>query len=113
MLPIKIIEEIAKPVTLALRLFGNVSAGTVMVLLILELIPPAIAPLPLIVWKLFSMVVAVLQGFLFSLLTILYFQSALADDEPLAAPPDATSHSTASAETGPAAPKGELDHVRR
>lgn len=80
-LPINLIEELAKPFTLALRLFGNVFAGTVMVLIILELIPPAIAPLPLAAWVLFSMAVAVLQGFLFSLLTVLYFQAALVPDD--------------------------------
>ncbi|MGH9079668.1 MAG: FoF1 ATP synthase subunit A, partial [Acidimicrobiales bacterium] len=80
-LPINIIEELAKPFTLALRLFGNVFAGSVMVLIILELIPTFIAPVPLAAWVLFSMAVAVLQGFLFSLLTIVYFQAALDPSE--------------------------------
>ncbi len=80
LLPLRILEEAAKPVTLALRLFGNVFAGTVMVILIFELIPPVLAPVPLIAWKLFSVFVAVMQAFLFSLLTILYFETAVGSD---------------------------------
>lgn len=81
MLPLRILEELAKPVTLALRLFGNVFAGTVMVVLIFELIPPTLTPLPLLAWKLFSVLVAVMQAFLFSLLTVLYFDAALAPED--------------------------------
>ncbi|MGH9103529.1 MAG: F0F1 ATP synthase subunit A [Acidimicrobiales bacterium] len=81
LLPINIVEELAKPVTLALRLFGNVFAGAVMAVLILELLPAVVAPLPLLLWKLFSMLVAVVQAFIFALLTILYFEQALRPDE--------------------------------
>lgn len=80
LLPINLIEEIAKPITLALRLFGNVFAGTVMATLILELFPPHLAPLPLLAWKLFAMFVAVVQAFLFALLSVLYFETALKPD---------------------------------
>jgi F-type H+-transporting ATPase subunit a len=80
LLPLKVLEELAKPITLALRLFGNVFAGTVMVILIFELIPPLVAPVPLLAWKLFSVFVAVMQAFLFALLTVLYFQTAMAAD---------------------------------
>ncbi len=89
MLPFRILEELAKPVTLALRLFGNVFAGTVMVVLIFELIPAGLAPLPLLAWKLFSVVVAAMQAFIFSLLTVLYFDTALAPDEEPGPVPDA------------------------
>jgi F-type H+-transporting ATPase subunit a len=80
LLPLRILEEATKPVTLALRLFGNVFAGSVMVILIFELIPPVFAPVPLVAWKLFSVFVAVMQAFLFSLLTILYFETAIGSD---------------------------------
>ncbi len=81
LLPINFIEEMAKPVTLALRLFGNVFAGAVVAALILDLLPPHLASIPLLFWKLFAMCVAVVQAFLFALLTILYFQTALKPDE--------------------------------
>jgi F-type H+-transporting ATPase subunit a len=77
LLPLRLLEEFAKPITLALRLFGNVFAGTVMVLLIFELIPSALAPLPLLAWKLFAVFVAGMQAFIFALLTVLYFETAL------------------------------------
>lgn len=80
LLPLKILEELAKPITLALRLFGNVFAGTVMVILIFELIPPTLAPVPLLAWKLFTVFVAGIQAFLFALLTVLYFQAAVGPD---------------------------------
>ena len=52
--PLKLIEEIVKPFTLALRLFGNIFAGGLM-LAIIGLIPvPVNWPLQ-IVWKLFDM----------------------------------------------------------
>ena len=81
LVPLRLLEELVKPLTLALRLFGNVFAGTVMVVLIFELIPPTIAPLPLLAWKLFSVFVAGMQAFIFSLLTVLYFDAALAPDD--------------------------------
>ena len=81
LVPLRLLEELVKPATLALRLFGNIFAGTVMVVLIFELIPPTIAPLPLLAWKLFSLFVAGMQAFIFALLTVLYFDSALASDD--------------------------------
>lgn len=82
LLPLRLLEELVKPLTLALRLFGNIFAGTIMVILIFELIPSSVAPLPLLAWKLFSVFVAGMQAFIFALLTVLYFDAALATDEP-------------------------------
>ena len=42
--PINVIEEVTKPITLALRLFGNLFAGTLMLLLIAALLPVYIVP---------------------------------------------------------------------
>lgn len=78
--PINIIEEIAKPVSLALRLFGNLFAGTVMVALI-ALFPAYIMWLPNAIWKSFDLFVGLIQAFIFSLLTILYFSQAMETDE--------------------------------
>ncbi|MGH3837207.1 MAG: F0F1 ATP synthase subunit A, partial [Pseudonocardiaceae bacterium] len=54
LLPLNIIEELVKPVTLALRLFGNILAGTVMVSVI-ALLPAAILWAPTTAWKLFDL----------------------------------------------------------
>jgi F-type H+-transporting ATPase subunit a len=75
--PINAIEEIAKPFTLALRLFGNIFAGGLMLILIASLFPLAILWFPNILWKLFDAFIGLIQAFIFSLLTILYFEEAL------------------------------------
>lgn len=78
LLPINVIEAIAQPITLALRLFGNIFSGSIMLLLIWALFPAFIIPIPSAIWKLFDgLFVAPVQAFIFSLLTILYFESAM------------------------------------
>ena len=80
--PINVIEEMVKPITLALRLFGNIFSGGLLLVLIATLIPTSlIVPIPILdtIWKLFDGVfVGPVQAFIFSLLTILYFESAIA-----------------------------------
>ncbi|CAM3972205.1 F0F1 ATP synthase subunit A [Smaragdicoccus niigatensis] len=79
--PINIIEEIAKPVSLSLRLFGNMFAGGIMITLI-GLFPAYIMWGPNAIWKLFDLFVGLIQAFIFALLTILYFgQSMTLEDE--------------------------------
>lgn len=72
LLPLLVIEELVKPVTLALRLFGNILAGTVMVG-VLSLMPAVVSWLPISAWKLFDLFIGLLQALIFALLTILYF----------------------------------------
>jgi F-type H+-transporting ATPase subunit a len=72
---INIIEELAKPLTLALRLFGNIFAGGIMILLISRL-PLFVVPFGDLIWKPFDMFIGGIQAFIFSLLTILYFGAA-------------------------------------
>jgi F-type H+-transporting ATPase subunit a len=74
MFPINVVEEIAKPITLALRLFGNIFSGVIMVSLIAAF--PAFLLWALeILWKLFDAAIGLIQAFIFSLLTVLYFAS--------------------------------------
>lgn len=77
LLPLNIVEEIVKPFTLALRLFGNIFSGGIMIALI-GLMPTYIAWAPNSAWKLFDMAIGVIQAFIFALLTILYFGMASA-----------------------------------
>ena len=93
--PLNILEELIKPITLALRLFGNIFAGGIMLALIAGLADIKVVGLPLggvftailnVVWKLFdTMFLGALQAFIFALLTVLYFGMAgahgHADDE--------------------------------
>ena len=80
--PINVIEEITKPITLALRLFGNLFAGTLMLLLIASLLPVYIVPFGDVAWKLFDMFIGLIQAFIFALLTIVYYGMATSHDEP-------------------------------
>jgi F-type H+-transporting ATPase subunit a len=93
MFPLHIIEEIAKPVTLALRLFGNLFSGGIMIALLISF-PIAFFPASIVfsvAWKLFDMFIGVIQAFIFALLTILYYQFAVEDEEheSLTSPSDA------------------------
>ncbi len=78
--PINAVEEIAKPVSLSLRLFGNIFAGGIMVALI-ALFPPYIMWAPNAIWKAFDMFVGFIQAFIFALLTILYFAQSMEVEE--------------------------------
>jgi F-type H+-transporting ATPase subunit a len=73
--PINLLEEIVKPFTLALRLFGNIFSGGILLTLI-GLFPVWLLWGPNAVWKLFDMFVGLIQAFIFALLTILYFGMA-------------------------------------
>jgi F-type H+-transporting ATPase subunit a len=75
MFPLTFLEEIVKPFTLALRLFGNIFSGGIMIALI-GLLPFFALWAPNIIWKLFDMFIGLIQAFIFALLTVLYFGMA-------------------------------------
>jgi F-type H+-transporting ATPase subunit a len=75
LLPLTILEELVKPITLALRLFGNIFAGGIMLALI-GLMPAFILWAPNLIWKAFDMFIGLIQAFIFALLTVLYFAMA-------------------------------------
>lgn len=66
-LPLNIMEEVAKPFTMALRLFGNILAGEIL-LIVLYMLSPWLLPN---VWVGFSLVVGFLQAFIFTMLTMI------------------------------------------
>jgi F-type H+-transporting ATPase subunit a len=75
--PVRMIEELLKPLTLALRLFGVIFASALMAMLLAELLPAPVAVLPHALWNLFDVLMGVIQAFIFALLTLLYFDAAL------------------------------------
>ncbi len=86
---INLVEEIAKPITLALRLFGNLLSGTLMLSLIAALGVWTLGRIPIgnilvlilnPIWKLFDLGIGGIQAFIFALLTILYFDVAMQTD---------------------------------
>jgi F-type H+-transporting ATPase subunit a len=72
MLPIELISHVIRPFTLALRLFANMR-GHEIVLIILTLLVPIVAPLPIIFLGIF---VSFIQGFVFMLLSMIYIAGA-------------------------------------
>lgn len=71
----RIIEEIVKPLSLALRLFGNLFAGELIFILI-ALLPWWIQFVPGGIWSIFHILIIVLQAFIFMMLTIVYLSMA-------------------------------------
>ena len=73
--PFRIIEEVAKPFTLALRLFGNMFAGELIFILI-ALLPWWAQWLPGGIWAIFHILIITIQAFIFMMLTIVYLSMA-------------------------------------
>ncbi|HEY4948417.1 MAG TPA: F0F1 ATP synthase subunit A [Acidimicrobiales bacterium] len=85
-----VIEELVRPVTLTLRLFGNLFAGGLMLSLLASLVIWKLGPAPIgavlsvpftVLWKVFDMAIGAIQAFIFALLTILYFDTAMAPEK--------------------------------
>lgn len=88
-----LIDDLAKPVSLALRLFGNMFAGELIFALLAMLTLSALSPVSGMVavwaplhfltgfaWSLFDLLIALLQAFIFSVLTIVYLGMAQQTD---------------------------------
>jgi F-type H+-transporting ATPase subunit a len=89
MFPLEVLQDLLKPITLALRLFGNIFAGGIMLALIAGMVSLAPGNIPVgsvltivfsVIWKLFDTIfLGGLQAFIFALLTVLYFGMAGGD----------------------------------
>lgn len=78
-LPLNIIEQIARPVTLAIRLFANIFAGEILIGVILM---AGVAGIPMMaIWQGFSVFVGGIQAFLFTMLTMVYISQATVHEE--------------------------------
>lgn len=75
---LKVVEEIAKPISLGLRLFGNLYAGELIFILI-TLLPWYLQPLLSFPWAVFHILIITLQAFIFMVLTIVYLSMAHED----------------------------------
>ena len=88
---LKVIEEIAKPISLGLRLFGNLYAGELIFMIIaiftagegitylfnIGVIPYVVMQFVLgLIWALFHLIIILLQAFIFMMLTIVYLSMA-------------------------------------
>lgn len=70
MLPLNIVEELVKIVSLSLRLFGNLYAGEMVVAILLALVP-LVVPAAI---QLLEVLFGFIQAFIFTVLTITYLQ---------------------------------------
>ena len=70
---INVVEEISKPITLAMRLFGNILAGEIL-LEILCFMAPWLVP---IIWIAFSLFVGLIQSYIFTTLVSIYLKSSV------------------------------------
>ena len=77
-LVLRLVEELAKPISLSLRLFGNLYAGELIFILI-ALMPPYVQWTLGGIWALFHVLVITLQAFIFMMLTIVYLSIAQED----------------------------------
>ena len=81
LVPINIIEEITKPITLTFRLFGNLFSGGLMIAVMTTLLPIYVVPFGEIIWKPFDLFIGAIQAYIFMLLAILYFSFATSHEE--------------------------------
>jgi F-type H+-transporting ATPase subunit a len=71
----RIVEDIAKPISLALRLFGNMYAGE-MVFILIALLPWYLQWMLGAPWAIFHLLIITLQAFVFMMLTVVYLSMA-------------------------------------
>lgn len=73
---INMIEEIAKPITLAFRLFGNILAGEILIIVLLHLVPIWM-PIPSVLWLAFSIFISCVHAVIFTMLSMAYLGNAI------------------------------------
>ncbi len=77
---INMIEEIAKPITLAFRLFGNILAGEILIIVLLRLTEnPFWMTIPSVAWLGFSIFISCVHAVIFTMLSMAYLGNALKD----------------------------------
>jgi F-type H+-transporting ATPase subunit a len=77
LVPIEIISHFSRPVSLSVRLFGNIFAEELLILVIASIIP-FFLPLPFMAIAIFT---ATIQAFVFVLLSCIYIGGAVAHEE--------------------------------
>ena len=68
-----LVEEVARPITLAMRLFGNILAGEIL-LEVLYALAPWLVPM---IWIAFSLFVGAVQAYIFTTLVSIYLKESV------------------------------------
>ncbi|MCQ2010788.1 MAG: F0F1 ATP synthase subunit A [Sporolactobacillus sp.] len=79
MLPIHIIDEVSKPATHALRLWANIFAGEVLIIILREG-AFYFTGVPLFVWMAFSIFVGCIQAYIFTVLAMVYIAQKVGEE---------------------------------
>lgn len=74
MLPFNIIGEVSRTIALAVRLYGNIMSGTVIVAILLSLTPYFFP----VVMQLLGLLTGIIQAYIFAILAMVYIASATA-----------------------------------
>jgi len=77
LLPIEIISHFSRPISLSMRLFGNIFSEELLILIMLSIIP-YLLPLPFMAIAIFT---AVIQAYVFVLLTCIYLAGAVEEEQ--------------------------------
>ena len=77
MMPLNVVGEIAKGVSLSFRLFGNILGGSIIVIVISYLTKYTLLPAGLNLF--FGLFVGTIQAFVFTMLGMTYIAVAIAD----------------------------------
>jgi F-type H+-transporting ATPase subunit a len=72
----RLVEELVKPFSLSLRLFGNMFAGELIFILVAAMLPWWSQWLPAGAWAIFHILIITIQAFIFMMLTIVYLTMA-------------------------------------
>jgi F-type H+-transporting ATPase subunit a len=77
MIPIEVISHFSRPVSLSMRLFGNIFAEELLIVIMASIIP-FLLPLPFMAVAIFT---SLIQAFVFVLLSCIYIAGAVAHEE--------------------------------
>lgn len=76
-LPLHLLDAVTKPLTMALRLFGNILAGEILLIVLYQLAPWVVPEL----WVMFSLFIGFVQAFIFTILALGSYALAFAGHE--------------------------------
>lgn len=80
MLPFNIIGELSRTIALAVRLYGNIMSGTVIVAILLSFVPFFVP----VLMRLLGLLTGMIQAYIFAVLAMVYIASATSGQEPVA-----------------------------
>ncbi len=75
-LPIEIVSHISRPLSLSMRLFGNIFGEDLVIIIIASLVP-YVAPIPVMAFAVFT---SLLQAFIFVMLSTVYLAGAMSEE---------------------------------